>query len=220
MPNHIQHHDFIELDYTGRLADGPLFDTTSEKVAKQHNLPTANKKFGSVVICVGEQQILPGLDAQLVGKEVGKEYTIKLLPEQAFGKRDIKKMKIIPMGTFREHQTEPQPGLQIDVDGEMGTVARVSGGRVMVNFNHPLAGKEVVYEIRILRQVTDQKEQITAFLNMGLRIPEDKINVEIAEGKATIQLPFQLPAPFTEELGKKLAELTGLKGVEWGKVSS
>ncbi len=231
----VHHHDFIEVEYTGKLTDGTVFDTTSERLAKQHNLPTENRQFASPIICVGEQQLLPGLDKELEGKEVGKSYTIPLSPEQAFGKRDIKKMKIIPMSTFYEHKMEPHPGLQIDVDGELGTVMRVSGGRVMVNFNHLLAGKEVIYEVKILRKVTDSKEQIIAYLNMGLRIPAEKIKVEISGGngageksgedksseekagaKATVTLPFQLPAPFTGELGKKIAELTGLKEVVVG----
>ncbi|MEK6950775.1 MAG: peptidylprolyl isomerase [Nanoarchaeota archaeon] len=231
----VHHHDFIEVEYTGKLTDGTVFDTTSERVAKQHHLPAENRQFSSPIICVGEQQLLPGLDKELEGKEVGKSYTITLSPEQAFGKRDIKKMKIIPMSTFYEHKMEPHPGLQIDVDGEVGTVMRVSGGRVMVNFNHLLAGKEIIYEIRIQRKVTEPKEQITAYLNMGLRIPAEKIKVEIRESarnsgeesgvmergerKATVTLPFQLPAPFTSELGKKLAELTGLKEVTVGSSS-
>lgn len=212
----IHHHDFIEVEYTGKLTDGTIFDTTSERVAKQQNIPAENRRFESPIICVGEQQLLPGLDKELEGKEVGKSYTINLSPEQAFGKRDIKKMKIIPMGTFHEHKMEPHPGLQIDVDGEMGTVMRVSGGRVMVNFNHPLSGKDVVYEVKILRKVTEPKEQITAYLNMGLRIPTDKIKVEIIESKATVKLPMQFPAPLAEAIGKKLMELTGVKEVEFG----
>lgn len=213
MTDKIAHHDFIELDYTGKLADGTVFDTTSERIAKQHNLPTENRQFASPIICVGEQQLLPGLDKELEGKEVGKSYTITLSPEQAFGKRDIKKMKIIPMSTFYEHKTEPHPGLQIDVDGEMGLVTRVSGGRVMVNFNHPLAGKEVIYEVKILRKITDSKEQILAFLNTSFQIAKEKMTVEIADGKAMVTLPVQLPAQFTDAIGRKLAELTGMKEV-------
>lgn len=217
MAEKVKHHDFIELDYTGKLADGSVFDTTMEKVAKDAGLPTEKVKFGPTVICVGEKQVLPGLDAELVDKEVGKEYTITLPAEKAFGKRDVKKMKIVPISTFKEHDVQPQPGLQIDVDGEMGTVTRVAGGRVIVNFNHPLAGREVTYEIKINRKITDQKEQLISFLNSTLRIPEDKIKVEIKEEKAEIQLPMDLPVQVTEEIGKKLAELTKLKEVKFSK---
>lgn len=230
MPETINEHDFIELNYTGKLPDGTVFDTTEETVAKENDLPTENRQFKPAVICVGEQQILPGLDAELVGKEIGKDYTITLPPEKAFGKRDIKKMKIIPSSTFKEHKMDPRPGLQIEVDGEMGTVTRVAGGRIIVNFNHPLAGREVIYQIKINRKVTDQKEQITTFLNTTLRIPLEQIKVEITDGKseegvegkskegekkAIVEMPMQLPPQFTDAVGKKLAELVKLKSVEF-----
>lgn len=221
MTETIVEHDFVELDYTGKLTDGTVFDTTSQDVAKENNLPTENQKFSPATICVGENQILPGLDENLVGKDVGKEYTIKLTPEKAFGKRDIKKMRIVPMSTFKEHQVQPQPGLQIDVDGEMGTVMRVAGGRVIVNFNHPLAGREVVYVIKVNKKITDKEEQLKAFLNTTLRLPRENIKVRIetdgSEEKAVIEIPMDLPPQFTDALGEKLAKLTKLKEIKFKK---
>ncbi|MBI2145724.1 peptidylprolyl isomerase [Candidatus Woesearchaeota archaeon] len=214
MAETIQQHDFVDVDYTGKLPDGTIFDTTSEKIAKEHHLGE-KRTFGPIIICIGERQILPGLDQQLIGKELAKEYTVTLPPEQAFGKRDIKKMKIVPASTFREHKMEPHPGLQIDVDGEIGTVAQVSGGRVIVNFNHPLAGKEVSYTFTINRKVTDQQEQLKAFLQTAFGIPTDKLPITIQDGKATIELPLALPAEITSLLGKKLQELVKLNAVEF-----
>ena len=214
MADLVQKHDFVEVEYTGRLPDGIVFDTTNEDVAKKNNLHSEKMKYGSATICVGEKQLLPGLDNELVGKELAKQYTITLAPEQAFGKRDIKKMKIVPMSTFIEHKLNPRPGLQINVDGEIGTVTQVSGGRVIVNFNHPLAGKEVIYDVLVKRKVIDNMEKIKAFLNTSLRIPEDKIKVTISEEKAMVEIPAQMPAQIAELLGKKLAEVTQLKMVE------
>ena len=167
MVDKIKNHDFVEIDYTGKLLDGTIFDTTLEKVAQENNISNEKAKYKPAIICVGEKQLLPGLDDQLADKEVGKEYTINISAEDAFGKRDIKKMKIIPMNTFREHKMQPQPGLQINVDGEIGVVSRVSGGRVIVNFNHPLAGKEVSYIFTINRKITDVKEKISSFCSIS-----------------------------------------------------
>ncbi len=215
MPEKIKFHDFIEVDYTGKLPDGLVFDTTLAEVAQEKHIHSDKTKYGPAIVCVGEQQLLPGLETQFIDKEVGKEYTVTLAPEQAFGKRDIKKVKIIPMSTFREHKMEPHPGLQVDVDGEMGTVSNVSGGRVIVNFNHPLAGKEVAYSFKIRRKVEDAAEQITSFLAMSFRIPEAQMKVQVQEGKATVELPVNLPPPLTDGLVKKLAELTGVKEIEF-----
>jgi FKBP-type peptidyl-prolyl cis-trans isomerase SlyD len=215
MTEKIQHHDFIEIDYTGKLTDGTVFDTTVEKVAKGSGIGNEKSKFAPLVVCVGERQVLPGLDDSLEGKEVNQKFEVNIAAENAFGKRDVKKMKIVPMSTFKEHNVQPQPGLQIDVDGEKGLVSRVSGGRVIVNFNHPLAGKEVVYEVEIKRKVTDKAEMLRTFLNSTLRIPVDKIKAEVKEDVAEIKMPIQLPEQFTNGAGKKLAELVKLKEVKF-----
>ena len=217
MVEKIQLHDFIEIEYTGKLAEGAVFDTTSEKVAKEHRLHSPERKYQPAVICVGERQILPGLDAQLVDKELGKEYTLTLPPEKAFGKRDIAKVKIIPINTFQEHKLQPQPGLLIDVDGERGTVSKVSGGRVIVNFNHPLAGKEVWYSYRVLRKVTDQKEKVTAYLSAVLRLPAPSMNIEVKDNTATVTIPGEIPSQVSSILTQKLVQLTGLKEIIFRK---
>ncbi len=211
MAEKIQKNDFIVLDYTGKLTDGTVFDTTLEDVAKKNGLATEKRVFSAAKICVGEGQILPGLDEKIVGKEVGSSFTANLTPEEAFGKRDIKKIKIVPASTFKEHKVQPYPGLQIDVDGEMGLVTRIAGGRIMVNFNHPLAGKEVIYDVVINKKIIDPKEKIVSFLNTTLRLPEDKVAVEITENSAVVEIPFELPPQFVEAFGKKIAEMVGLK---------
>ncbi|MEK6905837.1 MAG: peptidylprolyl isomerase [Nanoarchaeota archaeon] len=217
MNEKIKLNDFIEIDYTGKLTDGTVFDTTNENVAKDRNLHAKNHKYKPAVICVGERQIIPGLDVQLVEKELGKEYTTTLPPEKAFGKRDIKQIKIVPMDVFRQHSVQPRPGLQVDVDGELGIVTRVSGGRVMVNFNHPLAGKEVVYTYKALRKVTDQKEKVSAFLSALLRLPAEAMKIEVKDNAATVTIPGELPTQISTILAQKLISLTGLKDILFKK---
>jgi FKBP-type peptidyl-prolyl cis-trans isomerase SlyD len=211
----VQEHDFIELEYTGKLLDGMVFDTTNEKVAKENDAFSEKAEYKPAIVCIGEKQLLPGLDEQLAGKEIEKAYTVTLQPDEAFGKRDVKKMKIVPMSTFKQHNVQPQPGLQIDVDGEMGTVRRVAGGRVIVNFNHPLAGKEVQYEFTILRKITDVREQICAFVGATFRIPSEKLQVDVVEKKATVTLPLQLPQQITDIIGKKLEELVDVTEISF-----
>lgn len=215
MTEKLRPHDFVELDYTGKLHDGVVFDTTDEQVAHQAGLPHHHGSLQPTVVCIGEHQLLPGLDKDLEGKEIGKEYTVILSPELAFGKRDIKNIRIIPMNTFREHEVQPRPGLQVDVDGERGIVTSIAGGRVVVNFNHPLAGKEITYTYTIRRKITDVSEKIKAFISGSMNLPQNQIEVSVAEEKASVQLPLQLPTEFNDLLSKKLVDLTGVKRVEF-----
>jgi len=214
MADKVKKHDFVELDYTGKFSDGTIFDTTQEKVAKENNFPTNNRKFNPVTICIGENQIILGLDQEIIGKEIEEKFTTTLPAERAFGKRDIKKIKIVPMNTFNEHKVKPYPGLQIDVDGEMGLVQRVSSGRVIVNFNHPLAGKEVTYEVKILKKITDNQEKIKTMIHNVLKIQKNFINVELKEEAATVFLPMALPPQFVQALKDKIIEVTDLKSLE------
>lgn len=220
MAEKVQEHDFIIVNYTGKLKDGLVFDTTEAKVAKEHNLFSEKVTYAPATICVGEKQLLPGLDKAFSGKEIGKTYTVTLQPEEAFGKRDVKNMKIMPMSAFKEHNMKPQPGLQINVDGQIGTISRVAGGRVIVNFNHPLAGQPITYEFTITEKVTDQKEQITTFITTTLRVPKEKIAVTIKENNATVELPVALPEPITKILEQKLVTVTKVKGVNFKQKTS
>ena len=214
MAETINHHDFIELDYTGKLEEGIIFDTTNEKVAHESGIPHQHGNLKAAIVCVGERQLLPGLDKALVGKEIGKNFSVTLEPEEAFGKRDVKNMQILPISTFRDNKLDPRPGLQFDDDqGRRGVVTRVAGGRVIVNYNHPIAGKKVIYDFIVNRKVTEPKEQVQSFLKAMLKIPN--LPVEVKEGKAIVELPMALPPPFTDSLGKKLVELTSLKEIEF-----
>lgn len=201
----LKKHDFVEIEYTGKLADGTIFDTTDAKIAKEQGF---QGEYKPVIICIGEHHVLKGIDEFLVGKELGA-YNIKLAPEQAFGKKDAQLMRMVPRSKFTEHKINPVPGLQVNMDGAVGTVKTVSGGRCVVDFNHPLAGQDVVYDVKVAKIVEDKKVQIESLLKLllGVRAPK----VEIAEKKATITLPAELPKQIADPLAKKIGELTGLE---------
>jgi FKBP-type peptidyl-prolyl cis-trans isomerase 2 len=207
--------DFIEIEYTGRLKeDNAVFDTTVEQVAKENGVHNPNAEYGPVIICLGEGQIVPGLDEALQGKEPGK-HTVELPAENAFGKKDAKLIQMVPLRKFTEHKIKPFPGLQINIDNALGTVKTVSSGRVLVDFNHPLSGKDLVYEIEIKRVVADKKEQIDSLLKLLLGIKEAKI--EIKDNKAKAELKAKLPPPMEEELKKKIKELVKIDEIEFTK---
>lgn len=211
----IKKKDFIELEYTGRIKEGnDVFDTTDEKTAKDAEMHNPNAMYGPVVICVGENHVLKGLDAAIEGKDIGK-HKIELTADKAFGKKDAKLIQMIPLNKFNEHEVRPFPGLQINIDGVMGTVKTVSGGRVLVDFNHPLSGKDVVYDIKINKIVTDKKIQIDALMKLLLGVKDAQITIQGDSAKITFKA--ELPKQVAEELAKKITELTGIKKIEFAK---
>jgi FKBP-type peptidyl-prolyl cis-trans isomerase SlyD len=214
--------DFIEIDYTAKVSgENIIFDTTiPEDAAKaglihdhehdhdhEHEHNHLHKEdLKPIIICVGEKQVLPSLDVKIEGLELGK-HTISLNEEEAFGKKDTKMLKLMPMAVFKNQNIRPFVGLTLDVDGSRGVVRSISGGRVIVDFNHPLAGKKIEYELDIKRKVTDQKEQLKSFIDM-LRLPYDSINIEGSKAKVIIKI--DLPKEIKETLEKDLNRITSL----------
>jgi len=199
----IKNNDFIEIEYTGILQEeNKVFDTTDESLAKKEKIHNSRTKYGPVVICVGENQIIQGLDEELVGKEINKEYAFTLQPEKAFGKKNPKLMQLISQNSFRSQKLTPYPGMQVNIDGLMGIVRTVTPGRVIVDFNHPLSGKVVVYKVKILKKITDTKEQLDSYLSFIIR----EFKTEIKESEAIITSK-SLPPEIAESIEKKITSV-------------
>ena len=218
MSSAIALNDFVEVTYIGKLEDGKIFDTNNESVAKTHKIHSAKQKYGPIKICVGEHQILEGIDKELIGKEIGKKYTLKIPSELGFGKRDIKKVQLVPLSTFNEHKVKPFKGLQVDFDGQIGVVQRISGGRVMVNFNHPLAGKDLIYELEILQKITNPVEKVQAYIGHIMPIKTEHMDVTLRDNTLNISLPFEVPESFREAMTEKFTRLISeVSKVEFSK---
>jgi FKBP-type peptidyl-prolyl cis-trans isomerase 2 len=181
-----QKKDFIEVEFTGKVKDGSIFDSNVKKDLEQLN-PEANPK--PFIFCLGEGMFLKGIDDFLIGKEAGK-YVIELSPENAFGPRMPQFIQMVPIKVFKEQNLNPAVGAVFNFDGRMAKVLSNSSGRVMVDFNHPLAGKNVVYEINVLRKVDDSNEKIKSFLNFLFRrdfkfaIEGNKVFLEVEKNYA------------------------------------
>ncbi len=210
----IKEKDFVEVEYTGKITeDNHIFDTTDEKIAKENDIYNPSMTYGPLGICIGEGALIKGLEDQLVGKEIGKEYEIKLECEQAFGKKSSKMLKIVPTNTFKKEQINPAPGMQVNIDGMLGVIKTVTGGRTIVDFNHPLSGKDITYKIKATKIITDDAEKIKNYIALQLNIKPDFFTIKIENEEAQIQFKegLSLERLNMENLTKKLKEFTKVK---------
>lgn len=207
--------DFIEIEFTGKIKDGPIFDSNKKESIKEADLKLEAKPF---IFALGEGMFLKGVDDFLIEKDVGK-HKIELVPEKAFGVRDSKLVKMIPIKVFAEHKLNPFPGATFNFDGKIAKVLTVSGGRVMVDFNHSLAGKEVVYDVKIIRKVEDLDEKIKAFNEFLFK---KDLKFEIKSKKLIIRVEKPM-VKFIDMFKDKYKDLFGLeleiKEIEENKVS-
>ncbi|MBW6442457.1 peptidylprolyl isomerase [Patescibacteria group bacterium] len=228
----IKEKDFIEVNFTGKTQDGETFDSTLKEELDKIDPADGNKiNPKPFIFCVGKDMFLKSLDKFLIGKEIGKKYSVKLKPEEAFGKRSPSLIQRVPIRLFHEQKIKPIMGTTLNFDGRIGKILIVSGGRVMVDFNHLLAGKDVQYEIEVIRKVEDTKEKIKALtdflfkreLEFDLREKDKKIIFKVEKPlveflklfndkfKETLDLEIETeiinePKEFSKNLSKENSE--------------
>jgi FKBP-type peptidyl-prolyl cis-trans isomerase SlyD len=208
--------DFVEIEYTGKTDTGDVFDTTDENVAKQAGLTGGHARYGPQIICVGKGHVLRGIDTWLVGKDSGAGTTLILKPEDAFGKKNAKLIQMVPTKRFIEQQVRPEPGMPVNIDGMYGIIKTVTGGRTVVDFNHPLANKDITYDLKINAIITDKAKQIEALCTMH-HLHGATVSWDTGNETATIKLPGELPKQIQDAFTKEITAMTGAKHITFTK---
>ncbi len=168
----LQKNDFIEIKFTGKIKDGGVFDSNIPEELKKLNPNPSPDQSKPFIFSIGNSMFLKGVDDYLIGKDISNfpmSYNIELSPENSFGKRDSKMVQLMPIKVFHQHGLRPVQGMPFNFDGRIGKILSVSGGRVIVDFNNPLAGKDVVYDIEILRKIDDVNEKVKALMDFLFR---------------------------------------------------
>ena len=155
----IKEKDSVKIDYVG-MADNKAFDTTDEKTAKDSDLINEKRQYKPVTIIIGAEHVLKGLDKSLIDKKKGDKLEINIDPEDGFGKRDPDQIKLVPMAPFKRDKVKPYVGMVLNVDGRVGMVKSVSGGRVVVDFNHPLSGKKLKYTVWVRDVIKEDSDRL------------------------------------------------------------
>jgi FKBP-type peptidyl-prolyl cis-trans isomerases 2 len=143
---------WVEIEYSIYDQDNRLLEKTNEPV----------------IIPLGYNILNKEIEEKLVNAEYGKEYSFLL--KRPFGERDPSLIKIIPISEFYKRNINPIPNLVVNVDNMVGIIRSVNSGRVIVDFNHPYAGKDLLYVIKLNREVTDLKEKILGILSITYNI--------------------------------------------------
>lgn len=132
----------VTLHFSVSLADGQLLDTT--------------KNGNPAEFTFGDGNLIAGFETGLVGLKTGDRRSLFLTPEQAFGERNDANMQTFPRSQFRH--MELSPGLVVSfadaAKAELpGVVTEFDDEKVVIDFNHPLAGRELNFEVEIINVV-------------------------------------------------------------------
>lgn len=155
--NQLSDGDVIKLAYTARTASGgQLVDTTDTTVAKEANVSVADQSTGSRIIVLGDQYLFESVEEDIIGKSVGDTGEVTIPAEQAWGERDPDNIRMVDVEKISE--SDPERGSTVEIDGEEGVLETAVGGRARVDFNHPLAGKDIKYTYEIVEYVGRKSE--------------------------------------------------------------
>lgn len=150
----IEQGDRVSLDYVGRFEDGTVFATSKRSVAEEHGLVDADHDDGEwtpLSFTVGAGEVIEGLDDAVLGMATGEEATVTVPPAAGYGQYDEERVREYDADTFEAMVGEP-PAIGRHVEAENGLhgdVTAIADDTVQVDFNHELAGKTLVFDIRI-----------------------------------------------------------------------
>ncbi|MEO6948493.1 MAG: peptidylprolyl isomerase [Ginsengibacter sp.] len=131
--------DRVKVHYTGKLTDGKQFDSSQGREPLEFT--------------VGAGQMIKGFDEAIPGMEVGEKKTIKLSPSDAYGESNQEAIIEFPKGNIPEDM-KLEPGMKLQLQGQDGNpipvvVKEVKDEVVILDANHELAGKELVFDIEL-----------------------------------------------------------------------
>lgn len=135
--------DTVRIHYTGTLADGSTFDSSDGRDPLEFTL--------------GSGQVIPGFDKAVTGMSVGDAHTVEIEAADAYGTHDPNGRQAFP----RDQVPEDVPleiGTQLQLSGPQGqpimvSVAEVTETEVILDANHPLAGKDLTFKIELVEIV-------------------------------------------------------------------
>ena len=183
--------NMININYTGRIKeDNKVFDTTFENIAKKEDVFDEKVIYRPFTLIIGKNWLPAGLEEELVGMKEGQKKTIEVEAKKGFGLRDRSQIRLIQRREFQRHQIKPKEDMKVEIGGQTGRILKVSSSRVKVDFNHDLAGMDLIYEIEIVKKITDVKEQFICLLEKRLPgVDFSTTKIEIKGKVIEVELP-------------------------------
>ena len=145
----------VRIDYKAYFADADrLYDTTNADAAKEAGIFNEKVTYAPMAYIIGSGSLYADLDAAIAGAEIGKETEVTIPCEKAAGARNPRLIELHPIKEFYKNEINPYPGMSVSLGNRNGVVMSVGAGRVKVDFNNPLAGHDLKYEVTVVEEVT------------------------------------------------------------------
>jgi len=184
--------DIVRLDYVLWVIEGDneeVYDTTMEDVAKEQGVHDPEREYRPMVTVVGEGRLIKGVDEALMEMAPGEEKEIEVPPEKGYGVRNPELIKVHSYREFEKNDITPRPGMEVVINNKKGKVLSVSPSRVVVDYNHPLAGRKLKFRLILREVVEDPVEKVRAIYEMVYGKGMDALEIEMTDDEIRITLP-------------------------------
>jgi len=188
----LQKGDFILINYTAKVKEtNEVFDTTIEETSKKEHLHKEGEIYEPKLVVIGEGWVLKILDESLATMEINKAQSVEIPPEKGFGPRDPEKIKRISLKQLLAKDIHnPTIGMRIEYGGKNATIRSIGAGRVLLDFNPPLAGRTLIYDVTVNKKLEANEEKIAALIHRRIPVVEEaKFKLAIQEKVLTIDMP-------------------------------
>lgn len=215
----------IKIDYTAKTNEengGTVFDTTLAEIAQSELIYQSDKHYEPMLVVLGKSWIPKGLESVLENSSIGEKIDVLIPCEEAYGLKDPSKIKLVARREFQKQNINPSIGDRITLGSQTGTVLSVSSGRVRMDYNHVLAGKDIHYNIEIHNEIVGSENQIKELIRR--RLPGSNLeNLKIEIIKKLIKVFMPKEARFFEyiqfaksEAAKDIQEIVpGFLGIQF-----
>ena len=164
--------DFVLLKLTARTQKGKIFRVSSEEDAKKAGMYEEEKAqqgyYTPEFVIIGKPGFInEGLTETIKDMNYFQKKSVKIPPTKAFGKRDPQKIERIGIAKFRKLNDGKNPEYGQDYTnkkGQRGVIANILQGKVIIDYNHPLAGQSIDYNLEIVDKIESFNEKIDYFL--------------------------------------------------------
>ncbi|MHA2097526.1 MAG: FKBP-type peptidyl-prolyl cis-trans isomerase [Candidatus Kariarchaeaceae archaeon] len=183
----------IKIDYTARINEengGTVFDTTIEDIAQSELIYQPDKHYEPMLVVLGKGWVPKGLENLLEKSSIGDKLDVLIPCADAYGPKDPSKIKLVARREFQKQNINPSIGDRITLGSQIGTVLSVSSGRVRMDYNHVLAGKDIEYSIEIHEEITGDSNKIKELIRR--RLPGSdltEMNISIEDDLIKVQMP-------------------------------
>jgi cyclophilin family peptidyl-prolyl cis-trans isomerase len=188
--------DQVLVDYTGRLENGTVFDTSVRDVAIETGVYNPNRDYQPIEFTVGAGQMIKGFDAGVVGMAVGEEKTLTLPPEDAYGVHREDMVQTVPVEELSAAGITPALGEKLTTSrGQVGTITNLTNTSVVIDFNHRLSGKTLIFDVKLVSIGSDKGDTMADTTEKSGE--ENRIaDIETSMGAMTVEL-YEARAPDT-----------------------